>query len=163
MAFAYSKMNVIDELKHYGNWTTMTVTDMLEALARVSEMVSMPTQDDLARLRVPDAFNYFKKIESDGGGEFTPCAGPDHVPRVRLLRARRAVVARTGARDVMVVRAAFTECALRCVTSTAYVSQSTGGACRLSWRRPRHDRWPRRSSASSSYSSAAWTAPVTAS
>ena len=66
IAFVYSKMNVVDELKHYGAWTTLSVTDMLEALARVSEMVSMPTAADLARVHVKDAFQYFKKVGLQG-------------------------------------------------------------------------------------------------
>ena len=66
----YSKMNVTDELKHYGAWTTLTVTDMLEALARVSEMVSMPTLEDMASVGASNAYEYFARIDKDVAGAY---------------------------------------------------------------------------------------------
>lgn len=96
VAFVYSKMNVIDELKQQGMFTTLTLTDMLEALARVqwmlvpheprtyctltqkcfhrggeqvAEMVSMPTEEDLKRVGVADSFQYFRTLELEGGGK----------------------------------------------------------------------------------------------
>ena len=41
------RMGTIDEIKDYQKYTSITFVDMLEALGRVADMMSLPSQSDL--------------------------------------------------------------------------------------------------------------------
>ena len=47
-------MLVVDELKQHLQSITLTLTDFIEALARVADMTSMPTTDDLLKFGAKD-------------------------------------------------------------------------------------------------------------
>lgn len=49
-------MSVVDELKSYSTWITLSLTDFLEALARVATMISMPTEEDMEAMEAENAF-----------------------------------------------------------------------------------------------------------
>jgi len=55
-------MLVVDELKQHLQSITLTLTDFIEALARVADMTSMPTTDDLLKFGAKDAFEYFQMV-----------------------------------------------------------------------------------------------------
>lgn len=56
LAFTFSRMSVVDELKSYSTWITLSLTDFLEALARVATMISMPTEEDMEAMEAENAF-----------------------------------------------------------------------------------------------------------
>lgn len=47
LTFLWSRMAVLDEIKDYGRYTSLTFVDFLEALGRVADMKSLPTDSDL--------------------------------------------------------------------------------------------------------------------
>lgn len=47
LAFLWSRMAVLDEIKDYGRYTSLTFVDFLEALGRVADMKSLPLDSDL--------------------------------------------------------------------------------------------------------------------
>ena len=43
----WSRMQIVDEIKDYARYTSITWTDMIEALGRVADMKSLPPRGDL--------------------------------------------------------------------------------------------------------------------
>ena len=54
-------MGTIDEIKDYQKYTSITFVDMLEALGRVADMMSLPSQSDL------EAAGSLNAVGWDGG------------------------------------------------------------------------------------------------
>ena len=65
LCFTWSKMLVIDELLHRDKFITLEFFDFVEALARAACWNSVPTDEDLAEKRVPDAFAFYVKQEAE--------------------------------------------------------------------------------------------------
>jgi hypothetical protein len=55
-----SKMLVADEVKRELSWTTMTYYDFLEALCRISELKSFPTDDEIVSFGHKNVVDFFK-------------------------------------------------------------------------------------------------------
>lgn len=47
LAFLWSRMQTVDEIKDYARYTSHTWVDMIEALGRVADMKSLPQESDL--------------------------------------------------------------------------------------------------------------------
>lgn len=60
LTFQWSRMFVLDEVKEYSRYTSLTMIDFLEALGRCADMKSLPSPDDIeaaGRLQTALYFN----------------------------------------------------------------------------------------------------------
>ena len=62
LAFWWSRMVVVDEVKSRLKFTTLTWTQFVEALARVADMMSVPTDADLASIGAGDIMSFEEKL-----------------------------------------------------------------------------------------------------
>lgn len=65
-AFVFARMQVYDEVKHMSEWASLTSTDMLDALGRVAEAISVPTKEEMKDLDVSNAHAYFAAVVGEG-------------------------------------------------------------------------------------------------
>mmetsp|Transcript_4830 Transcript_4830/g.9702 ORF Transcript_4830/g.9702 Transcript_4830/m.9702 type:complete len:1770 (-) Transcript_4830:83-5392(-) len=74
LCFFKSRMCVIDEVKSRHKYISLTYTDFLEALGRVADVVSIPTNEDMAILGAKNMCDYKEKLRTlaaskqEGGG-----------------------------------------------------------------------------------------------
>lgn len=64
--FVWARMRVSDELTKRERVVNCTFTDFMEALCRLAEIVSLPTEWDLSQLGVADAATYFTRAVEQG-------------------------------------------------------------------------------------------------
>ncbi|KAF8071180.1 hypothetical protein HT031_001262 [Scenedesmus sp. PABB004] len=83
LAFLWSRMAVVDEIKDFGRYTCLTFVDFLEALGRVADAKSLPTASDLDAVGYPSILEWAldkERLEGSngnaaGGGGAPPSAG----------------------------------------------------------------------------------------
>ena len=63
LAFWWSRMVVIDEVKQRAKFMTLTWVEFLEALGRMAEMMTLPDDDDLRKVGAINAVDYERKLE----------------------------------------------------------------------------------------------------
>jgi hypothetical protein len=63
LCFVWSKMRVVDELKHRYKWVHGTFMDFLEAIGRSCELISLPDDADIADMGVNNVVQWFWKVE----------------------------------------------------------------------------------------------------
>ena len=83
----WGKMRVKDELTNRFKHTHMNFTDFLEALARASEMMTLPDDCDIEEAGCANIVEYFNSMESDQLQEMLETAGThytDHYGKVCL-------------------------------------------------------------------------------
>ncbi|GMH46394.1 hypothetical protein TrRE_jg10777 [Triparma retinervis] len=74
LCFFKSRMCVVDEVKSRHKYISLTYTDFLEALGRVSDVVSIPTSEDMEMLGADNMCDYKEKLrvlsasKQEGGG-----------------------------------------------------------------------------------------------
>ena len=94
LVFIWSRMVVIDDLLDREKYTTLSYIDFLEALVRVGVMSSMPDEEELRRLRVRDAYNFFERLAREGGNSSTcgawVCMLREHVAECCVAHHRSA-------------------------------------------------------------------------
>merc|ERR1719198_921738 len=78
LAFVWSRMRVADEIAESSEFQGLTVIDFYEALARIADMMSLPTPDDLAAAGTKRLSCYFEFLHET----------EDDQLRQRLLRRR---------------------------------------------------------------------------
>ncbi len=82
LAFLWSRMYVMDEIKDYQRYTSLTFTDFLEALGRVADMKNLPLDSDL------DAAGACVVVCVRDGGQCGHSRGPlSHSVAAALTRA----------------------------------------------------------------------------
>ena len=58
LAFLWSRMQIVDEIKDYARYTSFTWVDLLEALGRVADMKSLPLDSDLEAAGYPSILDW---------------------------------------------------------------------------------------------------------
>ena len=58
LAFFYSRMTVIDEVKHRSKFVSLSFTDFLEAIGRVTDMLSVPSDEDMREAKAINIVDY---------------------------------------------------------------------------------------------------------
>ena len=58
LAFLWSRMQIVDEIKDYARYTSFTWVDLLEALGRVADMKSLPLDSDLEVAGYPSILDW---------------------------------------------------------------------------------------------------------
>lgn len=69
LALLWARMYVIDEIKDYARYTSLTFIDFLEALARISDMKSVPPAADLAAAGYPTTLEWALDKERQEGSQ----------------------------------------------------------------------------------------------
>eukprot|EP00798_Chlamydomonas_sp_ICE-L_P023776 gene23776-9335_t len=70
MAFLWSRMLTIDEIKDYGKYTSLTFVDFLEALGRMADMKSLPSESELNEAGYENILDWsLEKERMDSVGE----------------------------------------------------------------------------------------------
>lgn len=62
-------MFVVDEIKDYAKYTCLSFVDFLEALGRVADMKSLPSESDLAAANFETILDWAMEKERNEGGE----------------------------------------------------------------------------------------------
>jgi hypothetical protein len=91
LAMVWSKMRVKDELTNRLKHTHLNFTDFLEALARASEMMTLPDDRDIKEAGCANVVEYFNSMESDVLQAMLEEAGThytDHYGKARPLAER---------------------------------------------------------------------------
>ena len=63
LAFWWSRMVVVDEVKQRPKFMTLSWTEFLEALGRMAEMMTLPTEEDLQRVGAVNIVDFERKFE----------------------------------------------------------------------------------------------------
>jgi hypothetical protein len=77
LAFWHARMIVADEVKSRMKFTTLSWVSFVEALARIADAMSLPTDEDLASIRADDVMEFERKLSA---------ADPDAQARLRRPR-----------------------------------------------------------------------------
>ncbi|KAK9825957.1 hypothetical protein WJX74_001162 [Apatococcus lobatus] len=65
LAYLWGRMGIVDEIKDYGRYESLTFTDFLEALARLAELKPLPSASDLAdggRIAMPKVSSILSSV-----------------------------------------------------------------------------------------------------